>query len=99
MPASGFLARGLAPIAPLGIEGWRWMFVIGALGSVVVAFLVAPESPRWLAANGRGTRPTPWCAASRPTSADLPEPDPVTPVRDRGSFRELLVPPFRKRTG
>ena len=39
VPASGFLARGLAPIAPLGIEGWRWMFVIGALGSVVVALL------------------------------------------------------------
>ena len=53
VPASGFLARVLAPIAPLGIEGWRWMFVIGALGSVVVAFLrrSLPESPRWLAAN------------------------------------------------
>jgi len=32
--------------------------------------------------------------------AELPEPDPVhaAPLRDRGSFGELLVPPFRKRT-
>jgi MFS transporter, putative metabolite:H+ symporter len=104
VPASGFLARGLAPIAPLGVEGWRWMFVIGALGSVVVAFLrrSLPESPRWLAANGRGEEAD---AVVRRFEADLPaaelpEPDPVRVApRERGSFRELLVPPFRRRTG
>ena len=90
VPASGFLARGLAPIAPLGIEGWRWMFVVGALGSVVVALLrrSLPESPRWLAANGRGEEAD---AVVRRFEADvpateLPEPDPVhpEPMRDRG---------------
>src|SRR5690349_15366915 len=104
VPASGFLARGLAPIAPLGVEGWRWMFVIGALGSVVVAFLrrSLPESPRWLAANGRGEEAD---AVVRRFEADipaaeLPEPDPVhVAPRERGAFRELLVPPFRRRTG
>lgn len=103
VPASGFLARGLAPIAPFGIEGWRWMFVIGALGSVVVAFLrrSLPESPRWLAANGRGDEADAVVRRFETDVADLPEPDPVhaAPLRDRGSFRELLVPPFRKRTG
>jgi putative MFS transporter len=104
VPASGFLARGLAPIAPFGIEGWRWMFVIGALGSVVVALLrrSLPESPRWLAANGRGAEADEVVRRFETDvpQAELPEPDPVhaAPLRDRGSFGELLVPPFRKRT-
>jgi putative MFS transporter len=35
--------------------GWRWMFVIVALGAFVVWFLrrAMPESPRWLASQGR----------------------------------------------
>jgi MFS family permease len=105
VPASGFLARGLAPIAPAGIEGWRWMFVIGALGAVVVAFLrrSLPESPRWLVANGRGDEADAVVRRFETEVAptELPEPDAVhaAPPRDPGSFRELLVPPFRRRTG
>ncbi len=36
--------------------GWRWMFVIVAVGALVVWFLrrAMPESPRWLAIQGRG---------------------------------------------
>ncbi|MGC4377607.1 MFS transporter [Fictibacillus sp. Mic-4] len=55
IPIEGFLARTLVPLAPLGIDGWRWMFVIGAIGSIVV-FAGArhlPESPLWLASKGR----------------------------------------------
>jgi len=93
VPASGFLARGLAPIAPFCIEGWRWMFVIGALGSVVVAFLrrSLPESPRWLAANGRGDEADAVVRRFETDVPDLPEPDPVhaAPLRDRGSFAPL----------
>jgi putative MFS transporter len=55
VPAAGFLARALVPTAPLGIAGWRWMFVAGSLGAVIVWILRArlPESPRWLASVGR----------------------------------------------
>jgi putative MFS transporter len=51
-----FLIRWLAPIAPLGIEGWRWALICGAAISAATAafFFRVPESPRWLAALGRG---------------------------------------------
>ncbi len=55
VPAVGFAALWLVPLTPLGIDGWRWLFVIGALGSAVVWVLRRRliESPRWLAAVGR----------------------------------------------
>jgi putative MFS transporter len=55
LPVVAFLAWQLVPIAPLGLEGWRWVVLIGALGAVVVWWirLRVPESPRWLAAHGR----------------------------------------------
>ncbi|MER5299451.1 MFS transporter [Streptomyces lasiicapitis] len=54
VPAVGFAALWLVPLSPLGIDGWRWLFVLGALGSAVVWVLRRNliESPRWLAANG-----------------------------------------------
>lgn len=50
-----FLVRALTPIQPLGIEAWRWAFILGAVGALVIAaaFRLLPESPRWLAVRGR----------------------------------------------
>lgn len=55
VPAVGFAALWLVPLAPLGIEGWRWLFVLGALGAFVVWVMRRGmiESPRWLASVGR----------------------------------------------
>jgi len=55
VPVVAFLAWQLVPIAPFGLEGWRWVVLIGALGAVVVWWirLRVPESPRWLATHGR----------------------------------------------
>ncbi|GHI02287.1 MFS transporter [Streptomyces cellostaticus] len=55
VPAVGFAALWLVPLTPLGVAGWRWLFVLGALGSAVVWGLRRQliESPRWLAATGR----------------------------------------------
>lgn len=54
-PAGIFLVRALSPDLLWGVAAWRWAFVAGALGSVLIAplFLLLPESPRWLRARGR----------------------------------------------
>lgn len=53
-----FLVRWLTPIQPLGIEAWRWAFIVGAVGALIVGllFLLIPESPRWLAKMGHESR-------------------------------------------
>ncbi|MEW2115640.1 MFS transporter [Streptomyces sp. NPDC005474] len=55
VPAVGLLAVWLVPLSPFGVAGWRWLFLLGALGSAVVWGLRRGlfESPRWLAAVGR----------------------------------------------
>ncbi|HMQ92639.1 MAG TPA: MFS transporter [Amaricoccus sp.] len=49
-----FGVRALADVQPLGLEGWRWAFIAGAVGALIVAglFQLIPESPRWLAVRG-----------------------------------------------
>jgi MFS transporter, putative metabolite:H+ symporter len=56
VPIVALLAWLLVPVAPLGFDGWRWLVLFGSVGAVVVWSLRTgiPESPRWLAAVGRG---------------------------------------------
>ena len=39
VPVISFLAYMLVPTAPFGLEGWRWVVLIGALAAPVVVFL------------------------------------------------------------
>lgn len=54
VPVAGAVSLLLVPNAPLGVEGWRWVCLIGAIGGLVVLLtrMRVPESPRWLAQRG-----------------------------------------------
>src|SRR5271154_5347079 len=44
----------LVPRSPFGIDGWRWVVLLGSVGAIIVWFIrrSLPESPRWLIARG-----------------------------------------------
>ena len=55
VPVVAFAAWQLGPLIIAGIEGWRWVVLLGAAAALGVWFIAArlPESPRWLAEHGR----------------------------------------------
>jgi MFS transporter, putative metabolite:H+ symporter len=59
VPAIGLSARALVPLHAFGVEGWRWLFVLGSLGGFVVWSLQRHlvESPRWLERAGEPRLP------------------------------------------
>ncbi|RBP03766.1 putative MFS transporter [Roseiarcus fermentans] len=104
VPIISFLAFVLVPAAPLGVEGWRWVVLIGALAAPIVVVLRRnlPESPRWLARHGRLAEAD---AALRRIEANvaadigkpLPPPGPDEPVAPAGGFMDLWRPGVRGR--
>ncbi|MEU7300200.1 MFS transporter [Streptomyces sp. NPDC007189] len=105
VPAVGFAALWLVPRTPLGVAGWRWLFVLGALGSAVVWILRRGliESPRWLATRGRAAEAERLVsrmeaeAAGRGLLLDQPAPRAGTPADDT-RLRDVLRPGLRRRT-
>src|SRR5580692_12211147 len=55
VPVVALLAWLLVPQTILGLDGWRWVVIIGSAGALPVWWirLRLPESPRWLAQHGR----------------------------------------------
>jgi putative MFS transporter len=55
VPVVALLAWLLVPRKPFGFDGWRWVVLLGSAGALIVWALRAgiPESPRWLASQGR----------------------------------------------
>ena len=51
VPVVALLAWLLVPRSPFGLDGWRWVVLLGATGAIVVWWIRRriPESPRWLA--------------------------------------------------
>jgi putative MFS transporter len=104
IPAAGFLARILVPRQPLGIDGWRWMFVAGSLGAAIVwvSRSKLPESPRWLESMGRTaeadaivSRMEREAEALGPLAA--PEPNEIA-QSGHARFRAIFGPRYRGRT-
>lgn len=103
VPAVGFLARWLVPLQPLGVTGWRWLFVVGALGSFAVWVVRRrlPESPRWLEIQGRAEEADAIVSAMEAEAhTPLPDPDPAVhpAVARKVPLRRLFRAPFARRT-
>ena len=104
VPVASFLAYVLVPQAPLGMAGWRWVVLIGALAAALIGLLRfgLPESPRWLARQGRLEEADRVLAAieervAREYGAPLPEPGSDEPVSPAAHFADLWTPTTRAR--
>ena len=60
VPLVALLAWLLVPNMPLGLDGWRWVVLIGSAGAMFIWFirLSLPESPRWLARRADWRKPS-----------------------------------------
>ncbi len=55
VPVVALLGWLLVPQTLLGLDGWRWVTLVGSVGAIFAWWLRRglPESPRWLAIHGR----------------------------------------------
>jgi MFS transporter, putative metabolite:H+ symporter len=108
VPTIALLAYLMAPpFTFLGLEGWRWVVIIGSLGAVAVWWirLGLPESPRWLAQQGRTEEADRIVAvmeraAEAETGRPLPPPQIVQGEAEakRGTWSEMWNDQYRRRT-
>ena len=107
VPVVAFLAWLLVPQTIAGLDGWRWVVIIGSLGALVIWWIrrSLPESPRWLAQHGRDAEAEAIVAkmeehARAETGTELPPPEAIVGEDDRkaGSWTEMWNPTYRGRT-
>jgi len=105
IPVIALLAWRLVPLRPFGLDGWRWVALIGAVSAVAVWFLQRglPESPRWLIAKRRlreADRVTAMMEGRVGVEVDspLPPPEVVAAEETHGSLLEVLHAPYFGRT-
>jgi MFS transporter, putative metabolite:H+ symporter len=105
VPIAAILVRVLVP-THFWIAGWRWVMIIGSLGSALAWYFRRrlPESPRWLESRGRHVEADQVVAAleaeslARISQPTFPPAAAATVVAERASFAELWRPPYRRRT-
>ena len=106
--AVGYVLSGAISFFVLPYLGWRWAFVVVGLLSLVVLLVRRgmPESPRWLAENGRHAEAEAVMAGMEaavmrctgrplPPVADLPA---AAPTQHRNPVATLFAPEYRMRT-
>jgi len=98
---AGFPATALLSYLIIPNWGWRPMFVIAGIGSLIVWVLRKnlPESPRWLEANGRAAEAEALVSAIETESAKTGALPPVvkSPALPPVSFAEAFKPPILQR--
>src|SRR3954470_10973338 len=102
VPVVAALAWWLVPLSPYGIDGWRWVVLIGAAASMVIWILrlYVPESPLWLARNGRTQEADRILGRleSAGSKASARQHKPAYPAASRGpatvGYSDLFKPPY-----
>jgi MFS transporter, putative metabolite:H+ symporter len=106
VPVVAFLAWQMVPRQILGLDGWRWVVIIGSIGAFVIWWIrrQLPESPRWLEEHGHAAEAdrivTELEAKIRADGIELPPPQPVAGEAERkaGAWMEMWAPAYRGRT-
>lgn len=104
VPVVAFLSYLLVPHKPFGLDGWRWVVIIGAHGAVFVWFIrrALPESPRWLAQKGRLAEADQLMSKlesiiEKEYGRPLPAPASPELVATDHKFRDMWMAPYNRR--
>jgi len=107
VPFVALVSWVLVPRRLAGLDGWRWVVIIGSLGAIFVWFIrrAIPESPRWLEQHGREEEAD--LAMQRieeqvrlESGRELPSPAPEKEdiASSSASWRDIFSKPYRRRT-
>jgi MFS transporter, putative metabolite:H+ symporter len=107
VPLVSALAWALIPGTHLGIDGWRWLAFVPAVGALLVWQVrkALPESPRWLEAHGRAVEADQVTSkieqrVARDLGSEIPRVHAPTdaPMQAPAKAMSLWTPPYRRRT-
>jgi putative MFS transporter len=101
VPVVAALAWWLVPLSPYGVDGWRWVVLIGAAGSMVIWILrlYVPESPLWLARHGRTEEAAKILATLEASAGSTTRPPEMADALSshavaNAGFAQLFKPPY-----
>jgi MFS transporter, putative metabolite:H+ symporter len=106
VPLVAVLAWALIPGTHLGIDGWRWLAFVPAVGALLIWQVrrALPESPRWLEAHGRAAEADQITTrierhVARDLGSQLPAIHaPTDASTQQAKAMSMWTPPYRRRT-
>ncbi|MCA8166921.1 MFS transporter [Burkholderia gladioli] len=107
VPTVALLSYVLVPHTILGLDGWRWVMIIGSAGALLIWLIRRdlPESPRWLESRQRVAearaivdRIESRVVAETGQPLAAPKLDAAAPEQGQGSWSEIWRGPYLGRT-